>query len=61
MQSKWQAAIAATKTQGRPIMTRFTRHLAATTASALLSILLLAGAVGPAYHPMLAPVAGVVA
>ena len=42
-------------------MTRFTRHLAATTATALLSVLLLAGAVGPAHQPILAPGAGSVA
>ena len=35
-------------------MNRFTRHLAATTATALLSIALLAGAVGPAVQPALA-------
>ena len=29
-------------------MTRFSHHLAATTATALLSLILLAGAVGPA-------------
>ncbi len=44
-------------------MTRFTRHLAATTATALLSVLLLAGAVGPARTPApaLASPAGAVA
>ncbi len=43
-------------------MTRFTRHLAATTATALLSLILLAGAVGPASAgEVLAPAAQVVA
>lgn len=43
-------------------MTRFTRHLAATTATALLSLALLAGAVGPASAGLaLAPAAPVVA
>ena len=56
-----QAAVAATDNPKETTMTRFTRHLAATTATALLSVLLLAGAVGPAYQPTLAPVAGPVA
>ena len=42
-------------------MTRFTRHLAATAATALLSIALLAGATGPALSPALAHGTAVVA
>lgn len=42
-------------------MTRLTRHLAATPATALLSVLLLAGAAGPGYHPTLVKMAGPVA
>ena len=43
-------------------MTRFTRHLAAVTATALLSIALLAGAVGPASAgQVLAPATRIVA